>query len=149
MNKAITIPIAVQKPNRAQRVEQLHHDILEELAQLVSRFLSTGEKGVIDLRIRAQDFLADEMQPLRERLGKGEVSAKFEGFGHVDIEETSYPGIWWLSYFDAEEQLETQQIEVAWFPNLLKAQAPDIRQGAARLAAELLGSDASPAVETH
>jgi len=148
MNKAVTIPIAVQKPNRAQRLEQLHRDILDEVAQMQTHFLSTGEKSVIDLRIRAQDFLADDMQALRDRLGKGEVSARFEGFGHVEVEETSYPGVWWLSYFDAEGQLETQQLEVAWFPNLLKAQASDIRQGAARLAAELTGSDALPA-ETH
>lgn len=145
MNKALTIPIAVQKPSRAQRLEQLQRDILDEVSQLMACFLSTGEKGVIDLRIRAQDFLADEMQPLRERLGKGEVSARFEGFGYVDVEETSYPGVWWLSYFDTEGQLETQQIEVTWFPNLLKAQASDIRQGVARLAAELTGSGALPA----
>lgn len=148
MNKAVTIPIVVKKPNRAQRLEQLHRDILDEIAQLLARFLSTGEKGAIDLRIRAQDFMADDMQALRDRLGKGEVSARFEGFGHVDVEETSYPGLWWLSYFDAEGQLETQQLEVAWFPNLLKAQATDIQQGAARLAAELTGSGALPA-ETH
>lgn len=145
MNKAVTIPIVVQKPNRAQRLEQLHREILDEVAQMLTRFLSTGEKSVIDLRIRAQDFFADDMLVLRERLGKGEISARFEGFGHVEVEETSYPGVWWLSYFDAEGQLETQQLEVTWFPNLLKAQASDIRQGAARLAAELTGSGASPA----
>lgn len=145
MNKAVTIPIVVQKPNRAQRLEQLHRDILDEVAQMLTRFLSTGEKSVIDLRIRAQDFFADDMLVLRDRLGKGEISARFEGFGHVEVEETSYPGVWWLSYFDAEGQLETQQLEVTWFPNLLKAQASDIRLGAARLAAELTGSGASPA----
>jgi hydrogenase-1 operon protein HyaF len=137
VSQTVTIPIVAVPTDSNWTAGRLHQDILGELAQSVNRLVTTGEKSVIDLRVRGQGLSPDEMQPLRTRLGKGEVSARFVGNGHIDIEETAYPGIWWMSYFDANAQLETQQIEVSWFPTLLKAQTPDVKKGAERLAVEL------------
>ncbi len=151
MNKTVTIPIVALHADSDGAAGRLHRDILGELAQSVSRLVATGEKCVIDLRVRGQGLSPEEMAPLRTRLGKGEVSAKFVGNGHIDIEETAYPGIWWMSYFDSNAQLETQQIEVSWFPTLLKAQTPDVKKGAERLAAELAAlaeQDVSRVAET-
>lgn len=126
--------LRVDSAEEAARSEQA---ILAEIERLLARFLATGEPGAIDLRHESRRRAGADPARLIERLGSGEVTATIGGFGRVEVVETTYAGVWLLSYFDAAGELETRQIEIGAVPSLIAAQRDDARRGLLRLRAEL------------
>ena len=124
--------ISAQSDNLA-----LAKTLLYELQTLLSTLLDTGENGTLDLR--ALPAMGEEgYQFLKEKLGLGEVSARILSFGHSEIQETSFPGIWWVTHYNQEEDVLTELIEVSFVPEILKSPKDDVVSGAVRLG-KLLG----------
>ena len=110
--------------------------LLQEVAVRLDRLVKEGESEAIDLR--ALPIMTEEdLQQLRDLLGTGEVTATVQAMGATELEETAFPGVWWGTYFGADGDMVAERIEIAWVPDILVAQGPDVRNGLARLVERL------------
>jgi len=57
--------------------------------------------------------------------------------GPSEIIETRFPGVWLVTHYNSENEVIGKYIEVCDMPQILKAQAEDIREGLAQLTAQL------------
>ena len=102
--------------------------LLHEIEAMLNTLLDTGQNGTLDLR--ALPALGkDGYQFLREKLGQGEVSARIQSFGCSEIQETAYPGIWWVAHYDQDDNILTELIDVNFFPEVLKSPRDDVLLG--------------------
>ncbi|MEF8792440.1 hydrogenase expression/formation C-terminal domain-containing protein [Thiohalorhabdus sp.] len=110
--------------------------LLQEIAVRLDRLVSGGEPEAIDLR--ALPIMTEEdLQQLRDLLGTGEVTATVQAMGATELEETAFPGVWWATYFGADGDMVAERIEMAWVPDILVAQAADVRTGLQQLVERL------------
>lgn len=63
-----------------------------------------------------------EKRLLNQILGEGEVSILFDtgNGGHIEIQETSLPGVWWHRTLDALKTCVDESVEVAGIPDLIR-----------------------------
>jgi hydrogenase-1 operon protein HyaF len=107
--------------------------VLSELAALADRLASAGEPGAIDLQ--ALPLSPADLAWLRETLGRGEVSATIEAAGPSSVEETGFPGVWWMTHRNANGQVVAELIEVATVPEIVRSARSEAGTSAARLRA--------------
>jgi hydrogenase-1 operon protein HyaF len=112
-------------------VEPLLHEIRHGLARLLERDAAT----TIDLR--GIPLAPGEEERIISELGTGEVQARMSALGPSEIMETRYPGVWLVTHYNSENEVIGKFIEVCDIPQILKAQADDVREGLAQLAARL------------
>ena len=99
--------------------------LLHEIQAMLKTLLDTGQNGTLDLR--ALPALGEEgYQFLKEKLGLGEVSARIQSFGRSEIQETAFPGIWWVAHYNQDDDILTELIEVNFLPELLKSPRDDV-----------------------
>jgi hydrogenase-1 operon protein HyaF len=105
------------------------------------RRLTRGEAGtVIDLR--SLPLAPGEEARIEEALGEGEVRAELDSLGPTVIQETAYPGVWFVTHRNTENEIVARFIEVSLIPEILNAQLPDIETGLRQLT-ERLGDPAA------
>jgi len=106
--------------------------LLHEVQAMLKTLHDTGQNGTLDLR--ALPALGEDgYQFLKEKLGIGEVSARIQSFGRSEIQETAYPGIWWVSHYNQDDDILTELIEVNFLPQLLISPRDDVAFGQVRL----------------
>lgn len=86
---------------------------------------------------------------LAATLGEGELSAQLEAIGPSTIRETAFPGIWWVTHRNQDDQIIAQFLEVTFMPSILRSQAQDVRDGLETLTSKLSqavpqGADSRP-----
>ena len=111
--------------------------LLRELLEGARRLLATGEASSIDLS--ALPLTPADIDWLREKLGPGEISVTLQANGESTLNETACPGVWWITHRNEHGAVTAQFIEVAFVPELVKAQPQDVHIGSEYL--ELLISD--------
>jgi hydrogenase-1 operon protein HyaF len=111
--------------------------LLRELAEQAKRLLETGESSAIDLS--ALPLTPADLDWLREKLGAGEIAVTLHASGESTLNETTYPGIWWVTHRNEQGAVTSQFIEVAFVPELVKAHPQDVAIGLETL--EFLISD--------
>ena len=127
VNTFANIPIAVIEPTHSKGLN-LAITLMHEIQSMLNTLLDSGQNGAIDLRARPS--LGEEgYQFLKEKLGIGEVSAHIQSFGHSDVKETAFPGIWWVTHYNQDDELLTELIEVSFFPEILKSPRDDVLLG--------------------
>jgi hydrogenase-1 operon protein HyaF len=131
INTFANIPIHVDTPPQSG-VLGMAKTLLHELHTMLQTLFDTGQNGILDLR--ALPPLGEEgYQFLKEKLGRGEVSARIESFGRSEIQETAYSGIWWVTHYNQDDDVLTELIEVNFLPELLKSPRDDVLFGQIRL----------------
>jgi len=110
----------------------LVHTVLEAVRKALERFVGAGTSEAIDLR-SAPHMDAATYQSLKDVLGQGEVSALVEAELKVEVSETRYPGVWWLTHRDEQGAIVAEFIEVVEIPEILRPHGADIRAGLKRL----------------
>jgi hydrogenase-1 operon protein HyaF len=105
--------------------------ILSELHNLLVSLQRKGEAGSIDLR--SLPMFPGDYEKLKALLGVGEVTATINTLGKSLVEETSIPGIWWITHYNTEEETIAEFIEVTELPDLLKTQKEDLSIADTRL----------------
>jgi hydrogenase-1 operon protein HyaF len=123
---------------RVEAGEQLTFNVeplLHEIRHGLTRLLDSAVATTIDLR-SIPLAPGEEARILRE-LGTGEVQARMSALGPSDIMETQFPGVWLVTHYNSENEVVGKFIEVCEMPQILKAQAEDIRDGLAQLTARL------------
>ncbi|MDE2304732.1 MAG: hydrogenase expression/formation protein [Gammaproteobacteria bacterium] len=109
--------------------------LLRELAGHLHALAEHDLTGAIDLR--SLPLTDVQLDGLRERLGRGEVSASFDVAGRSEVWETRYPGIWWIRHYDGLETVVVERIEITAVPEILRAGHADLAAAAANLRREL------------
>jgi hydrogenase-1 operon protein HyaF len=107
--------------------------LLVEIAGLMSRLIEHGEEAAIDLLglPMAPTCVAD----LERRLGRGEIFIQLDAFGRSEIYETRFSGVWWAQHLDEGGRVIARLIEVAFVPNILRADGEDIKTAREKLLA--------------
>ncbi len=105
--------------------------MLREIAALLERLLQTGEPGQIDLRSLPLSPAGRGL--LRESLGSGEVSASIQALGESTVEESLYPGVWWITHRNLDGDVMAEAIEVAYVPEILSSDPQEASRGLQRL----------------
>jgi hydrogenase-1 operon protein HyaF len=105
--------------------------ILYDIETLLDALANSGQSGSIDLR--RQPLGPEDYAKLKEVLGEGEVTATINALGLTQVRETAVHGVWWISYRNTQEETLTEVIEVTHFPEILKTDLEDIRDGVVRL----------------
>lgn len=137
LNTLANIPIKVIGMSDPDGLN-LARTLMHELLGMLSKLLETGENGVLDLR--ALPTLGEEAYSfLKEQLGTGEVSARIKTFGRSEIQETAFPGIWWVAHYNEEGEILTELLEVDFLPALLRSQREDMLAAKKRLEKLLIG----------
>ena len=70
--------------------------ILTEIDALLARLVASGESAAIDLR--SMPLKPGDLAALRKLLGSGEVHALVQVAGPSEVQETRYPGVWWVTH---------------------------------------------------
>lgn len=130
MNPPI-LPAIEVAPWETGNVLPLLHEIRHALASL----LADGSETCIDLR--ALPMAPGEEERLTNALGKGEISIRMQALGRSEIYETRYPGVWFATHFNSNDDILGKYIEITHMPGLLKSQREDIAAGLHELEDEL------------
>ncbi len=105
--------------------------ILHEIATLLERLDKTGESGTIDLR--AMPLAPGDHERLEEALGHGEVEASLDSLGTSEVRETAIHGVWWITHYNAHDEVMAEFIEVTPLPEILRTDPADIATGVEEL----------------
>jgi hydrogenase-1 operon protein HyaF len=120
----------------SMRVDGKARALLNEIAALLQNLLTEGDGGSVDL---ARIPLTDEDYDLLEDvLGEGEVTAEVNALGPTQIVETGVPGVWWVTHYNADDEVMAEFIEVAYCPEILLSPREDVQEGLDALQARLL-----------
>jgi len=82
---------------------------------------------------------------LGARLGRGPVSVLSRGYGNCRVTATALAGVWWVQYFNTDDKLILNTLEVTDVPAAVLAAQEDIDDSAVRLGeilCALTGADA-------
>jgi len=109
--------------------------LLHEIRHALARLLATGAATTIDLR--SIPMAPGEEERIIRELGTGEVQARMSALGPSEMIETRFPGVWLVTHYNSEDEVIGKFIEICDMPQILKAQAEDVREGLAQLTAQL------------
>lgn len=106
--------------------------LVREIADRSLRHRETGETHVINLTLLP--VTPEDLAYLDAALGRGGVSLLSRGYGNCRITATSLPGVWWVQYFNAAENLILNTLEMTDIPEVALAAPEDIADSIERLA---------------
>ncbi|TCT19190.1 hydrogenase expression/formation C-terminal domain-containing protein [Thiobaca trueperi] len=139
MTKLSDIPVRIDRPRGSRADVASVTAILTELSEMLANFVETGQPGVIDLRQRPRMRKAT-YQTLKDALATGEVSAVVDTESKVEVLETQYPGVWWVTHRDERGGILTELIEITAIPAILRSHSTEIQAGLRRLQRRLAES---------
>ncbi len=113
--------------------------LLHELETHLQRLLETGESAQIDLA--SLPLTPADHELLDQVLGEGEVFATVSGLGVSEISDTAIPCVWRIEYYNSEEALVAEFIEVSRCPELLLTPVEDMQESPSLLRAAAARSD--------
>ena len=105
--------------------------LLHEIRHALCRLAEGGEGAIIDLR--GLPLAPGEEKKIEEALGEGEVSIQIDALGLSTIRETTFPGVWLVTHRNTENEVVARFIEITRVPELVMAQADDIKAGLGEL----------------
>jgi hydrogenase-1 operon protein HyaF len=104
--------------------------LLAEIAEQVAR--PTAANHVINLSLLP--FTPEDGTWLDQCLGRGQVTLLSRGYGNCRITATGVARVWWVQFFNSQDALILNTIEVADVPEVACAAAEDLEDSAERLA---------------
>jgi hydrogenase-1 operon protein HyaF len=105
--------------------------LLVEISGLMENLTARNISGSIDLL--GLPLSAACLSLLEQRLGTGEIHVTLTAAGKSEIHETSFSGVWWSSHADETGRIVAMLIDVAFVPEILKANIDDVRLSYRRL----------------
>lgn len=132
MNQSGEIPVRLGRTQGQAINQAMVARILNQIKELLARYLESGEPGVIDMRLLPR-MNAETYKHIKDLLSSGEVTALVDAEARVDIRETQYSGVWWLTHHNEQGGIVTELIEVSRIPGILVSHVADMRAGLIRL----------------
>ncbi|CDH44462.1 hydrogenase expression/formation C-terminal domain-containing protein [Candidatus Contendibacter odensensis] len=125
------IPVCVDLNDNKESNLAIAKTVLNEIRALIAQLINSGKTGAIDLRQRPR-MRAETYQYLKDALSSGEVTAVVDAAVKVEVRETRYPGVWWLTHLNEQGAIVTEIIEITEIPEILKPHIADMRAGLKR-----------------
>ena len=105
--------------------------IVIELAEKMETWKKGDIHHVINLTLLP--LSTEDLYFLGERLGVGPITILSRGYGNCRIGSTNKKNIWWVKYFNSEDKLILNTIEVIDIPEVAIAAPEDLEDSAERL----------------
>jgi hydrogenase-1 operon protein HyaF len=133
MSQLQDIPVRIEFDCAAEAIEvDIVSRVLNEIQGALRDLQASGQTHAIDVR-QLPRMSPETYQALRDELSRGEVSAVVDAQLKVEVAETQYPGVWWLRYLNAREEISTEIIEITEMPAILRPHRVEIRAGLQKL----------------
>lgn len=105
--------------------------IVVELAEKSEAWKKGDDHHVVNLTLLP--LSTEDLNFLGERLGVGPITILSRGYGNCRIGSTCKKNIWWVKYFNSEDKLILNTIEVIDIPEVASAAPEDLEDSAKRL----------------
>lgn len=105
--------------------------IIIELAEKTETWKQGDINHVINLTLLP--LTTEDLNFLGERLGVGPITILSRGYGNCRIGSTEKKNIWWVKYFNSDDKLILNTIEVCDIPEVATAAPEDLEDSAKRL----------------
>jgi hydrogenase-1 operon protein HyaF len=105
--------------------------VMVELADQVGAYVPGDEPHVVNLTLLPQS--PEDLAYLEQRLGQGGITILSRGYGNCRICSTGTSNLWWVQYFNSEDTMILNTIEVVDVPVAACASLEDIGDSAERL----------------
>jgi hydrogenase-1 operon protein HyaF len=105
--------------------------LLAELNAKIAGYQAGAEPHIINLSLLPQT--EQDLAFLEQRLGKGSVTILSRGYGNCRISSTNTQYVWWVQYFNSQDTLILNTLEVSDLPAVACASPKDIADSAQRL----------------
>ena len=105
--------------------------ILTELADKLADFVLGEPPHVVNLTLLP--CTDEDIEFLTSKLGGGPVVILSRGYGNCRITSTATENVWWVQYFNSQDTLILNTIEISRVPEVACAAQEDIDDSAARL----------------
>lgn len=102
------------------------------LAEIAEQMTAATGTHVINLSLLP--FSPEDAAWLDAALGRGGVSILSRGYGNCRITATGLAGVWWVQFFNSQDALILNSIEITEVPSVARAAAEDIEDSRERLA---------------
>lgn len=104
------------------------------LAELNDKIVDSNnrvEPHVINLTLLPQSD--EDIEFLQQRLGTGSVTILSRGYGNCRVSSTNTRNVWWVQYFNSQDAIILNTLEVIPVPIVVCASQDDIEDSAQRL----------------
>jgi hydrogenase-1 operon protein HyaF len=105
--------------------------LLAELNAKIAAYQAGVAPHIINLSLLPQT--EQDLAFLEQRLGKGFVTILSRGYGNCRITSTGTKNVWWVQYFNSQDTLILNTLEVSDVPDVACASPEDIADSAERL----------------
>jgi hydrogenase-1 operon protein HyaF len=105
--------------------------LLTELNAKIAEYRPGAEAHMINLSLLPQT--EQDLEFLAQRLGGGSVTILSRGYGNCRITATGTAFVWWVQYFNSEDTLILNTLEVGDVPSVACASPEDIADSCERL----------------
>lgn len=105
--------------------------LLTELNDKIKTTTESSEAHAINLTLLPQSD--EDLEFLAERLGKGPVTILSRGYGNCRVTSTTTKNVWWVQYFNSQDAIILNTLEVTPVPIVVCASQEDIEDSAERL----------------
>lgn len=105
--------------------------LLAELNAKIASYQAGAEAHSINLSLLPQT--EQDLVFLEQRLGQGTVTILSRGYGNCRITATGTQNVWWVQYFNSQDALILNTLEVSAVPEVACASPEDIADSAQRL----------------
>lgn len=122
----IAVVVQGERDAPTGQVDAILYQIEAMLAQLAG-----GTSDSIDLR--SLPLSDGDYQALVDALGRGEVKATINALGPTEIQETAFAGVWWVTHYNAENEIMGQFIEITLCPRILSTHLDEVEEARQRL----------------
>jgi len=105
--------------------------LLTEISDKLPEFEANGEVHVINLSLLPHT--EEDIKYLSDILGIGPVVILSRGYGNCRISSTSTKNVWWVQYFNSQDTLILNTLEISKVPDVACASQEDLDDSAIRL----------------
>lgn len=106
--------------------------LITEIAEQMATWRTGDLPHVINLSLLP--LSSEDLAFLGERLGVGEITVLSRGYGNCRIGSTRKANVWWVKYYNSEDALILNTIEIVDVPAVASAAPEDLSDSAERLA---------------
>ncbi len=105
--------------------------LLTEIADKLTQFTPGDDVHVINLSLLPHT--EEDLQFMSDQLGIGPIVVLSRGYGNCRISATNTRYVWWVQYFNSQETLILNTLEISPVPDVACASQEDITESAERL----------------
>ncbi|MDR9435794.1 MAG: hydrogenase expression/formation C-terminal domain-containing protein [Thiohalophilus sp.] len=127
MSKLDEISVSIEPPASPSQVRAI-------LTELQTKLDSLAKQGITDsVDLRSLPMFPGDYELLKETLGYGEIHISIDAMGPTEIYETAFPGIWWITHSNSDDENIAEFIEITTLPAILKTADGDLQHASQQL----------------